>query len=286
MCGITGKVWQRWWVPCPRLLGRADGRLQWFVVNVVPNLVYAERAGSPLRFDLFLPDRADGVPLVIFIHGGGWISGEKESYHEEAAWLAPQGVACACIEYRLAPLFPFPAAVADVQDFVTFARQNAESWGASPSRIISIGNSAGGHLALMAGYCRSHLATGEPFQGVDGVVNICGISDLRIPEDSHFGIANSFLEQFMDGPHAGNEVRWEAASPMVHASPESPRTLSIHGDQDDVVPVDLSRNLHLALKDMGVDSQYVELPGEGHAFSLDAWLKIRDHFRDFAGVGR
>lgn len=250
---------------------------------ILRDQVYAQKKGGDLTFDLIRPDSDAVLPLVVMIHGGGWISGEKESYWDEAEWLAKEGFACACISYRLAPLFPFPAAVADVQDFIAYARSKADEWKIRSDQICTMGNSAGGHLALMAGFCRENMETGEAVQGANAVVDICGIADLRIPADSHFGIANSFLEQFMDGPHSGNEEKWEAASPMVHASPLSPRTLILHGDQDDVVPVELSRSLDLALRDMGVPCEYRELPGEGHSFTWEGWQTIRDHYRRFLG---
>jgi len=250
---------------------------------ILRDQVYAQKAGGDLTFDLIRPDSDAELPLVMCIHGGGWISGEKEAFWEEAEWLAAEGFAVACISYRLAPLYPFPAAIADVQDFITFARTQADAWKIRPDQICTLGNSAGGHLALMGGYCRNHLETGEPTTPANAVVDICGIADLRIPEGSDYGIAQSFLEQFMDGPYVGNEEKWERASPMVYASPESPRTLILHGDQDDVVPVELSQNLHAALRDMGVPCEYHELPGEGHSFTWEGWQAIRGHYRKFLG---
>lgn len=248
------------------------------------DLVYAEKGGKELRFDVIRPDDDKTLPLVILIHGGGWISGDKESFREEAEWIAQQGFAAATVEYRLAPLFPFPSAVADIQDFVTHIRGRAAEFGIDPNRIYSLGNSAGGHLSLMAGYTKKHAETGHDFQGVNGVVNICGISDLRIPRESHFDIAFSFLEEFMDGPYTGNEEKWEAASPVVHTGSSTPRTLSIHGDQDDVVPVQLSQNLDLVLKDLGVESELVVLGGEGHSFTYEGWDTIRQHYVKFLGA--
>ncbi len=248
------------------------------------DLVYAQKGGKDLRFDIVRPESDKVLPLVILIHGGGWISGEKESFRDEAEWIAQQGFAAATVEYRLAPLFPFPSAVADVQDFVTHIRGRAAEFGIDADRIYSLGNSAGGHLSLMAGYTKKHAETGEEFRGVDGVINICGISDLRIPGETHFDIAFSFLEEFLDGPYMGNEEKWEVASPIIHTCSNCPRTLSIHGDQDDVVPVQLSQNLDLVLKDLGIESELVVLEGEGHSFSYEGWDTIRHHYIKFLGA--
>lgn len=244
--------------------------------------VYSSPPGGDLTYDFFRPADDRVLPLVLFIHGGGWISGDKEMYREEALWLAPQGFACACISYRLAPLFPFPAAIVDVQRFLTHAREQADHLQIDPQRLIAVGNSAGGHLACMAGLCDEDFETGAPVPKANGVVDICGIADLRNPDTNHFAIANSFLEQFMGGPHFGNEEAWAKASPIVHVSPNDAPFLIIHGTEDDVVPVQQSRDLAAALQGVGVRAEYIELDGEMHAFSLGAWGRIRSEILRFA----
>ena len=119
---------------------------------VLPDQKYPVEGGE-LGFDFFRPEGEGPFPLVVFLHGGGWISGDRTMYRDEAIWLAPQGFACACINYRLAPLYPFPVPVADCQAFVRFARTNHETLAIDPNQITAMGNSAGGHLALMLGLC-------------------------------------------------------------------------------------------------------------------------------------
>ena len=233
------------------------------------------------KFD-FYPSQSGGhAPLVVMLHGGGWISGDRTMYADEAAWYAEQGFHAACISYRLAPLFPFPAAVADVQTFLGFCRQNHDSLGVIPDQVFALGNSAGGHLACMAGLCETNLETDEPSQPANAVVSICGITDIRNPEESQMPISMSFIEQFMGGSHTGNEDQWALASPITHITEDAPPFLIMHGTEDEIVPVDQARALYANLCSKGVPASLHLLDGENHSFSLNAWNKMRSLAIDF-----
>lgn len=190
-------------------------------------------------------------------------------YAEEVEWFAEQGFAAASIDYRLAPLYPFPAAIEDMQEFIRFAKANHASLGINPNKIAAIGNSAGGHLAAMAG-----VGFGDGPR-VDAVVDICGLTDMRNPGETQFPISMSFIEQFLGGPYIGRETVYESASPIVHVTGSRCPFLIFHGVEDDVVPVDQSRRLCEALKGNGGAATLVELAGEGHSFSFEAWDRIR-----------
>jgi acetyl esterase/lipase len=237
--------------------------------------------GGRLSFDLFRPEGEQEVPLVVFMHGGGWISGDKTMYRDEALWLAPQGFACACIEYRLAPLYPFPAAVADAQSFVRWARSESASLGIDPGRIVAVGNSAGGHLACMLGLADVDMDGGGPGHKADAVVGVCPITDLRDPRAQHFPVAMAFLEQFMGGPYEADPDAWALASPLTHVSPNDRPFLLLHGTADDIVPTDQSRALVRAMHDAGIASRLVELEGEAHSFTMDGWDRVRAEYVSF-----
>jgi acetyl esterase/lipase len=239
---------------------------------VLPNQEYARPSGLPLAYDLIRPDT--GVPpLVIFVHGGGWISGDRSMYRDEAVWLAEQGYACALIDYRLAPLHPYPAAVHDVSTFMQYARREHEELQIDPNRVVAFGNSAGGHLASMLGVLGPERA--------NAVVAISGIADLTNPEDAHLPIAMAFLEQFMGCSYQGNEERWREASPITHVSPEAPPFLIMHGDLDDIVPLAQSERFRDALEGQGVPVSFHRLAGEGHSFTWEGWMRIRERYTGF-----
>jgi acetyl esterase/lipase len=239
--------------------------------------IYASPTGLPLRYDFFRPQTEETVPLVVCIHGGGWISGDPSDMYEIAQILVLNGFAAACPQYRLAPLHPYPAAVEDTQTFVRFARAQAEEWNVDPNRFASLGISAGGHLALMLGLTNPVAPADWPRESrsqVNAVVDICGIADVTAPRETHFDISRSFLDQFMAVPYEGNEDRFREASPLYHVTPDDPPMLVVHGEDDDVVPVAQSDALVEKLRNAGVEVEYHRLPGERHAFSFESYTQI------------
>ncbi len=235
-------------------------------------------------FDYLRPPSDTPLPLLMFLHGGGWISGDPSMYAEEVEWFSQQGFACASVAYRLAPLHNFPTPVSDVLAFVAYARKNAAELGIDPDRIVAMGNSAGGHLACMAGLCTTDPATNEPCQPVAGVVAVCPITDVRDPATTHFPIAMSFLEQFLGCSSQECPEKWDLASPVRHVTPTGARFLLIHGTEDEIVPNRQSHLLAETLAANGVPHEVVDLPGEYHGFSLPAWDTIRQRAAAFAGA--
>lgn len=244
-------------------------------MRVLTDQTYAVADGVDLRFDLFRPDSDDVLPLVVVLHGGGWISGSKEDSRDLAISLAHQGFAAACPGYRLAPLHPYPAAVEDVREFVGFTRHQAADWGIDPNRIAVLGNSAGGHLAAMAG------VSGEPSQRANAVVDLCGIADLTRPREQHFMIAWGFLEQFMGVPYDGHEATYQAASPLWQLQSGLPPFYVVHGEADDVVPVQQSDTFVAALRRLEVRVEYLRIPGEDHSFSRGSFPMIERGYVSF-----
>lgn len=237
-----------------------------------------EEFGPGLRYDFFRPEGEGPFPLLVFIHGGGWISGDKSDFRDEALWFTEQGFATACIQYRLAPVHPFPAAIVDCQRFVQFARQESREFGIDPDRLGAFGSSAGGYLATMLGLL------GEPIRPtglgadprVQAVVDFCGITDLTHPRERHFPIAWSFLEAYVGGPWSECPERWEEASPIRYVDAGAAPFAIFHGLEDDVVPIEQSRELAARLRDAGVPVELHEFPGEGHGFSWPSYLRARE----------
>lgn len=227
-----------------------------------------ESGGFRLPIDVYRPTTPNGV-LMALLHGGGWISGAPEDMRDIAQIFANKGYTVAVPAYRLAPLHPFPAAVEDVHEALRFLRGKAEDWGYRTDRIVTLGNSAGGHLSAMCG-----LDQLDPACRANAVIALCPITDVCDPRDTHLPISWSFLEQFMAVPWEGNEDRYCAASPVRRVGPASPPFLIVHGDADDIVPVDQAHRLHEALQTHGVDSELIVMADEGHAFTYAAWTEI------------
>lgn len=241
---------------------------------------YACPDGIPLAFDLFRPDVEGPVPLVVCVHGGGWITGDKTDMRPEAAWLVENGFAAACPSYRLAPLHPYPAAVEDVHAFVAYVRANAEQYGVHAEKIGAWGISAGGHLASMLGApAPSSAEGGRP--SVQAVVDVCGLADLTYPHERHHEVSWGFLDQFMGVPFEGSEDRFKSASPVHAVTAGAPPFLIFHGDADDVVAVEQSDAFAERLRSLGVPVKYHRLAGELHALSDPAWTLAREEILSF-----
>lgn len=246
---------------------------------------FAAPDGVDLRFDFVRPDTPGDLPLIVFLHGGGWISGDKEMYREEAIAFAERGYACACPEYRLAPLNHFPDQIQDVQSFVQFARGEAERLGVDPNRIYAFGNSAGGYLAAALGLWTTPIrGQGSPSPQANRVVAVCPITDLTDPTVTNLPIAMSFLEQYMGCRHDVDPGLWREASPIAQVSTQTSPMLVAHGTLDDVVPFSQSERFVDALAVAGIPHETLWLPGEGHSFSLRAWELLCGRAAAFFGA--
>src|SRR3984885_6527846 len=116
-------------------------------------IVYGVADGQQLTMDYYAPKGAGPHPIAIIIHGGGYQRGNSKSGREAycADFLAPAGYAVFSINYRLAPQYPYPYMVYDVERAIRFLRHNARRWDGQANRIALVGGSAGGFLSNMVG---------------------------------------------------------------------------------------------------------------------------------------
>lgn len=238
---------------------------------------YCTKAATKLALDLARPAGAGPFPTVVFIHGGGWIGGNRGVYEGEIRELAAtRGYAAASIDYRLmAPdrsgvaTQPWPAQIDDVRCAIRFLRANASRFAIDPERIGATGHSAGGHLSLLLGLEEPNRPPDAEWPDassrVQAVVNQAGPTDLvtLFAASEKLGSLGRML---LPGPVASFGARAERASPVFYASPDDPPVLTLHGDLDDVVPVSQARALDAALRKVGVAHELVVLPGVKHAF--------------------
>jgi acetyl esterase/lipase len=129
-------------------------------------LTYASRNGVDLRLDLYLPAQPirRPIPVIVFLHGGGWSGGTRTTGPDFSRYFARDGFAMASIDYRLTPSIAFPANVEDVRTAVRWLKANAATHTLDPDRICLWGTSAGGHLAAVAA-----LAPHGVFEGTDNL---------------------------------------------------------------------------------------------------------------------
>ena len=250
-------------------------------------ITYAATAGyRPLQLDLWVPGSATPPPLVVWIHGGGWMIGDRRQLPETLRpnqlfdALLAAGLAVATIDYRLALEAPFPAQLHDAKAAIRYLRAHADELGIDTRRIGVWGESAGGHLAALVGLTghRADLEGGIGVVGqssaVDVVVDWYGPADFttmpRMSPPPHIAAKlepamhtppEDSLVAGLDGPARAD------ASPISHVTPEAPPFLLVHGTTDWLVPYDQSEQLHAALTAAGVDSRLVPVEGAEHIFT-------------------
>ncbi len=262
--------------------------------KVLRDVEYIPGGGHSHSLDLYLPEKKPGAPappLIIWIHGGAWRSGDKDP--NKAAWLVKNGFATAAINYRLSGEARFPAQLEDCKAAVRFLRARAGEYGIDPDHFGVWGSSAGGNLAALLGTTgglKEFDVTGEN-SGVSSRVQ--AVCDFFAPSDLltmsaqagnegsvNHDDPNSAEAQLVGGPVQQNTEKAWAASPVSYVTPDDPPFLIIHGDHDSLVPVGQSWELHGALQRAGVPSTIHVIVGGGHGDHFD-YKEIGPMVRDF-----
>lgn len=230
-------------------------------INVTEH-VYARTGSKDQKLDLYRAKQsAPAAPLIVVIHGGSWNGGNKEQLPAMNRYLASEGYVVAAINYRHAPKWPFPAALDDVFRAIDFLKGRAAEFGIDPARIVVIGRSAGGELALSSAY-----AGREP--AIRGVVSFYGPTDLVLGYEhpSAPGVLDSrrVLREYLGGTPAEKPEQYAAASPLNFVGPTTPPTLLIHGALDGMVWVKHSELLDARLAFAGRPHLFLRLPWATH----------------------
>ncbi len=235
-------------------------------------------AGVKLRLDRYsTAEPGTARPAIVVVHGGAWRGGGKgaASFIPTSAdhYFATRGYVVYDVEYRLAPEFPYPAALEDVECALGWVRRHAAEDGVDPDRVALLGRSAGAHLALLAAYRagRDAVPTGcEAPASVRAVVSLYGPTDLRRgyedPLRPDLIDARGVLRDFLGGAPDVFPERYADATPATWIAAPLPPTLLIHGGADQLVRVDDSRGLAARLRAGGHRASLVELPWSGHGF--------------------
>lgn len=231
------------------------------------NAVYTKVKDWEGKMDLYLPSKDKGPSaIVINIHGGGWNKGVKESQTGFNTFFK-QGFAVANIEYRLTGQATAPAAVEDTRCALIYLVKNAKELNIDVNKIVIMGGSAGGHLALMGGL----LANDHRFDGncpgtenikVAAIIDKYGITDVW---DWGYGtnVTSKSATRWL-GNKATDQKFAASVSPITYVNKNSPPTFIVHGDADPTVPYQQSVDLHKKLKEVGVTTEFITVPGGLH----------------------
>jgi len=249
-----------------------------------------------LLCDIWRPGNGDVSGLAfVFFHGSAWYLFDKDFFSRPFfRHLVAQGHTVMDVAYRLCPEVDIHGMIGDVKRAIAWMKANASRYGVNPEKIVLGGASAGGHLALLAGYAPQHPElTPEDLRNAD--LSVCGVVSYYGNTDLLAAYQHGNQQQFVDLPPVpigkkldSAEVRrsigrmdillgghpqdalhtYQLASPITHVHPGCPPTLLIQGNQDFLVPVDATRALYTKLVDSGVPAINVVFPWTDHAWDL------------------
>ena len=230
-----------------------------------------------LQLDIYKrKDLKAPAPVLIFIHGGAWRTGKRADYLPYLLDYANKGYVTVTVSYRLVKQAIFPAAVQDVNCAVKWVKAHAEAYGIDPDRIVLIGGSAGGHLAMMVGYGGGDALFNQDCpEGADSSVN--AVIDLYGPVDltTPYAIGTYQTLEFLGTTYDKNPEIFRMASPKTFISTDAPPTLIFQGTIDALVPVSQSDSLALWLTRAGVPNDYHRLKGWPH--TMDLSVKVNEY---------
>jgi acetyl esterase/lipase len=239
-------------------------------------LVYGVADGQQLTMDYYAPKGRGAHPIAIIIHGGGYIGGTSRNGSEAycADFLAPAGYAVFAVNYRLAPKYPYPYMVQDVERSIRYLRYNAKKWNADPKKIALVGGSAGGFLSNMVGLLN---APGDPHAAdpVDRVsAKVQAVVTLFAQSSFATVPLNANVHALLDPLIAkeGEQQALKDASPITYVSKKAPPFLEILGDRDEYIPFAEATNLQVALEKVGVKCKVIRIPGGKHGSG--GWHKL------------
>ena len=265
--------------------------------EVHPNVVYHSANGHENKLDVYKPvDVSQPTPVVMVIHGGGWIEGTKEDRVLEMMPYLQMGFAAVNVEYRLGRVSRAPAAVEDCRCALHWVFANAKKYNFDPDRVVLQGGSAGGHLALItgmltpaAGFDRECRGSGEDEwkanpgttkdPHVAAIVNWFGITDVL--DELHGNNAKGYAVVWFGNQRNADEIA-KSVSPINYVNSNVPPIVTIHGDKDELVPYSHAVRLHKALDAARVPNQLYTVVGGNHGdFSADETQKIWVTIRHF-----
>ena len=246
-------------------------------VRVHTHLSYGD-AGKRNLLDIYQPaaPREGGFPVLLQVHGGGWMIGEKEQQAKPLMYhMAQRGWICVAINYRLSPKAAFPAHIIDVKKSIAWIRENIAEYGGDPNFIAITGGSAGGHLSALAALTPNRSDWQPGFEGADttlqAAVPFYGVYDFL---DRHAIRPAMSMDEVL-GKHVmqcskdSQRELWDQASPIAQVQDAAPPFFVVHGTHDSLVWVEEARAFVAALQEASSQPvAYAELPGAQHAFEV------------------
>lgn len=272
-----------------------------FEVKVIRDLVYSHAGGSPRLADLYLPQAVEGkLPVIIWVHGGGWRFGDRNLSPNLTRWYAERGFAMVTFDYRLSGEAIFPAPVVDLRTVIRWVRSVAQEYGLNSDAIGLWGSSAGAQLSAIAALSSQNLFVSEEHASFSSAVSCvadayCPTDFARIDEDRiavppkvpdaetvliKITVPTAHPDSF-ESRHIGTAVikgspEVLVASPLTYVRAGAPPFLLLHGESDALMPWTQSLFLYQALRDAGNHPTLVLFERFGHGFLNNSDLDTTD----------
>jgi len=244
---------------------------------------YAPTDEQANKIDAYRHPKAGPRPAFVYVHGGGFVTGDKSSCPIDLLEPALEhGFSVFSVNYRLAPKHPYPAAIEDVTAAVKFIRQRAAAWNVDADRLVITGESAGGLISALV------AATLQGDDQLAAAIPVCGEVDLelRVSEDPCSvdmkaiprpagGCISGGLGAFLGFPAVETDEHRKtlrAASTITYVRPNMPPYLLVHGTRDFGIPYEQSVSLQQAMQKAGADCTLLPIVGGGHVnWSKETW---------------
>jgi acetyl esterase/lipase len=238
-------------------------------VSIEEGVAFGIGGERELRCDVFTPPGVSGdAPAVLLVHGGGWSGGDRQQLRGYGILVGRLGFVCVACEYRLTGEADWPAQIHDVKAAIRWMRANSERLRIDPTKIAIEGNSAGGHLALLAAGTPK-LEQFEGQGGNEGVsTDVAAAIGIYPPTVFYHGDdvtpGGIKIAAIMGDRGTAEDAR--TASPLTYVTEGFPPTLLIHGNRDEIVSPQASLRMYEALEEAGVPVEMHMYAEQPHAF--------------------
>jgi len=214
------------------------------VAEFITNICYVQEKDNSRLLDILVPDGKGRFPIVIYLHGGGWISGDKNSYTRICKSFAHEGYLTFNINYRLAPKYSYPMQIQDIASAINWIKKNAKNYGGDETRIFLAGDSSGAHL--LSHYITilenedlrrfTEVKTVIPIDFIKGVLLFYGVYSIKDLENLNLPVIKIQNESFFGKELGLYKKRTKCASPISYVNKHFPPTFLCVGEVDIVHP--------------------------------------------------
>lgn len=221
--------------------------------------------------DAYLPDGDGPFPAILYVHGGGWVQGNRSDFSQIAELYANRGIAGFSIDYTLSSAndTAWPQDLNDVIAAIEYVRENAALYNVNPEKIALMGSSAGAHLISLVGTLSGNESflstqTQEPINSqICMVINYDGVTDLEyIGENLNPSLIYNIVTGGFKATYMMNSTLWKEASPATYVSSDDPPFVFVHGLKDVIVPIAVAESFNNKLQNVGAETHFIRVDGD------------------------